>query len=199
MRMNMLNVFAVLILGTTILPMTACVKQGSGSAASIRQEYVDSLRNILNMTVQGRIALDNNLNEFDTLDFKVFTGQEWARLHESHAEDIVVNWPDGRKTTGLDAHIEDLKGMFVYAPDTRITQHPIRFGSASGEWTCVTGIMEGTFTKPMPTGGGKSIQPTGKSFSVSMCTVGKWKDGVMVEEFLFWDNQSFMKQLGLGK
>ena len=194
-----LNLLVVLVFGTATLTISGCVKQGSESAASLRQEYVDSLRNILNMTVEGRIALDNNLTEFDTLDFKVFTGQEWARLHESHAEDIVVHWPDGHQTTGLEKHIEDLKAMFVYAPDTRITTHPIRFGSASGDWTCVTGIMEGTFSKPMPVGGGKSIQPTGKTFSVSMCTIGKWKDGVMVEEYLFWDNQTFMNQIGLGK
>jgi hypothetical protein len=26
-----------------------------------------------------------------------------------------------------------------------------------------------------------------------------WKNGVMDEEYLFWDNQEFMKQIGLGK
>jgi hypothetical protein len=30
-----------------------------------------------------------------------------------------------------------------------------------------------------------------------MCTVGHWKNGVMDEEYLFWDNQSYMKQIGL--
>jgi hypothetical protein len=30
-----------------------------------------------------------------------------------------------------------------------------------------------------------------------MCTVGHWKDGVMTEEWLFWDNMTYMKQLGL--
>jgi len=90
-----------------------------------------------------------------------------------------------------------LKYMFIYAPDTKIKEHPIRFGS--GNMTCVTGIMTGTFTQPMPIGDGKFIQPTGKSFSLPMCTVGIWKDGVMVEEYLFWDNQTYMNQLGLGK
>ena len=32
-----------------------------------------------------------------------------------------------------------------------------------------------------------------------MATFGHWKDGVMDEEYLFWDNQEFMKQIGLGK
>jgi hypothetical protein len=33
-----------------------------------------------------------------------------------------------------------------------------------------------------------------------MATVGHWgADGKMTEEYLFWDNQSFMKQIGLAK
>ena len=32
-----------------------------------------------------------------------------------------------------------------------------------------------------------------------MCTIGHWEGGKMVAEYLFWDNQSFMNQIGLGK
>lgn len=134
---------------------------------------------------------------FDTLDFDVFTNQKWDRLHESHSKDVIVHWPDGHQTRGIERHIEDLKAMFVYAPDTRIQEHPVKV--AQGEWTSVIGIMEGTFTKPMPIGDGKTIAPTGKSFKLIMCTVGHWKDGVMDEEYLFWDNQSYMKQIGLAQ
>jgi hypothetical protein len=56
--------------------------------------------------------------------------------------------------------------------------------------------MEGTFTKPMPVGDGKTIPPTAKAFKISMATIGRWQNGVMVEEYLFWDNQAYMKQLG---
>jgi len=136
-----------------------------------------------------------HLVKFDTLDFDVFTNQKWDRLKESHARDIVVHWPDGHQTKGIEKHIEDLKAMFVYAPDTRIKVHPVKI--ASGEWTSVIGVMEGTFTKPMPIGDGKTIAPTGKAFKLTMCTVGHWKDGVMIAEYLFWDNQTFMKQVGL--
>src|SRR5512140_3520161 len=145
----------------------------------------------------GEMTLEKNLQTFDTLDYTVFSNQEWVRLHESHSQDIKVNWPDGHFTTGLEKHIEDLKALFVYAPDTRIKQHPIRFGDKNGEWTCVTGVFEGTFTKPMPIGNGKFLQPTGKAFKMPMCTVGHWKNGVMDEESLFWDNATYMRQIGL--
>jgi hypothetical protein len=142
-------------------------------------------------------AIAEHIATFDTLDYEVFTGQQWERLHESHSKDVIVHWPDGHQTEGIQKHIEDLKAMFVYAPDTRIKVHTVKFGS--GEWTAVIGIMEGTFTKPMPTPDGKTIAPTGKPYKITMCTVGHWKDGVMNEEYLFWDNLTFMKQIGLAQ
>ena len=140
--------------------------------------------------------VEKNLKVFDTLDFDVFSNQKWDRLQESHAKDIVVTWPDGHETKGIDKHIEDLKAMFVFAPDIKIKTHPIRFGS--GSWTSVAGVMTGTFTKPMPLPDGKTIEPTGKRFAIGMVTIGHWKNGTMDHEWLFWDNQDFMNQLGLG-
>ena len=139
-----------------------------------------------------------NLAEFDTLDFEVFTHQKWDRLAESHAQNIVVYWPDGHTTTGIDKHIEDLKAMFVWAPDTRILEHPVKLGR--GEWTAVIGIMEGTFTVPMPIGDGKFIPPTGKAYKIRMSTIGHWTAaGNMDAEYLFWDNKEFYRQIGLGE
>jgi hypothetical protein len=140
-------------------------------------------------------ATIDHIETFDDLDFNVFTNQKWDELSRSHAKDILVHWPDGHTTKGIEQHIKDLGAMFVYAPDNRIRVHPVKFGS--GDWTCVIGVMEGTFTNPMPIGDGKTIPPTGKSYKLPMCTVGHWKDGVMDEEYLFWDNQTFMKQIGL--
>jgi predicted ester cyclase len=144
----------------------------------------------------GMIA--RNLAEFDTLDFEVFSKQQWDRLKESHHADIIVSWPDGHDTRGLDRHIEDLKAMFVALPDLKIEEHPIRI--ANGSWTAVTGRMTGTFTAPMPLGGGKVAQPTGRKLDMTMATIGHWTtDGVMDHEWLFWDNQTFMRQLGLAE
>jgi hypothetical protein len=138
---------------------------------------------------------NNHLVKFDTLDFDVYTHQKWERFSESHAKDILVHYPDGHTTKGIEQHIEELKPMFVFAPDTRIEVHPVRI--ASGEWTSVIGVIQGTFMQPMPMPGGKAIPPTGKKFKFQMCTVGHWINGLMDEEYLFWDNQEFMKQVGL--
>ena len=138
-----------------------------------------------------------NLENFDDLDFNVYSGQKWEQFYKSHGKDIVVHYPDGSVTKGLDSHIEQLKPMFVFAPDTAIHEHPIRI--ASGQWTAVQGVLEGTFTRPMPIGSGKTIPATGKPFKLTMVTIGHWKDGVMDEEWLMRDNQSFMKQIGLAQ
>jgi hypothetical protein len=139
-----------------------------------------------------------NLATFDTLDYDVFSHQQWDRLKESHAQDIIVTWPDGHETHGIDKHIEDLKAMFVYAPDTQIKEHPIRIGN--GSWTAVAGFMTGTFTKPMPLPDGTSIAPTGRQFRLPMATIAHWNQaGVMDHEWLYWDNETYKRQLGLVK
>lgn len=179
---GVLTVAAVAIVATLVPPAPAV----AGDAESAQ------------VLLAEQALVQQHLEKFDDLDYRVFTGQQWADFHLSHSQDIVVHWPDGHTTTGLAKHIEDLKAMFVYAPDTRIQEHPVRFGQ--GEWTAVLGTMEGTFSQAMPIGEGKSIPPTGRTFRIPMATLGHWTEqGVMDAEYLFWDNQTFMKQIGLAQ
>ena len=142
-------------------------------------------------------VLAKNLRNFDDLDFRVYSNQQWQELHKSHAANIVVHYPDGSTTTGIPDHIKKLKFMWTFAPDNRITEHPVRFGTAEGEWTAVMGYLDGTFTKAMDLGNGKVIQPTGRKYHLPMATLGHWnKQGTMSEEHLFWDNSSLMHQIG---
>ena len=147
-----------------------------------------------NQAIAGKVAA-KHVGTFDDLDFNVFSNQKWDELSKSHAQDVLVHWPDGHTTKSIKRHIEDLKAMFIYAPDTKISAHPVKI--AVGDWTAVIGVMEGTFTKPMEMGD-KTIPPTGKHFSMQMAMLSHWtKAGVMDEEYLFWDNATYMKQLGV--
>ena len=180
MTLSIRSVVWVVLLALGLLMPSACSKSTKeGGYTPEMQAKIDQMTIEMKKVSDERATVGKNLETFDTLDYVVFSNQEWVRLHESHSLDVVVNWPDGHHTNSIDRHIEDLKAMFVYAPDTKIKVHPIKFGS--DDFTCVTGIMTGTFTKPMPIGNGKFIQPTGKAFSLPMCTVGHWKDGVMIE------------------
>ena len=195
---NLPTAFLAFSMVAFLLSFASCSSSNTGVSSEM-QAKIDSMTNVLKTYAEGNDSLQKHLIKFDTLDFVVFSTQDWIRFHETHSNDIIVNWPDGHHTNGLQRHIQDMIAMFVYAPDTKIRVHPIRFGNGTGEWTCVTGVMEGTFTKPMPLGNGKFIQPTGKSFKLPMCTIGHWKDGLMIEESLFWDNQTYMTQMGIGK
>ena len=192
---NTLTILAIVLLITpAIFTFTSC-KSGDSPAM---QAKIDSLQNELKKFTDEKALTEMRLARFDSLDYEFYSNQDWKNFNISHADNIKVYYPDGMVTEGLNPqHIDMLTPMFVFAPDTKIKNHPVRFGS--GDWTCVIGEMEGTFSKPMPIGGGKTIPPTGKKFKLSMSTIGHWKDGKMIEEYLFWDNQSFMKQIGLAQ
>jgi hypothetical protein len=102
-----------------------------------------------------------HLKKFDTPDFDIYTNQKWERFKENHSPDILVHYPDGHTTKGLAAHIAALKPQFVFAPDTRIREHPVKI--ESGEWTSVVG--DGGDILPTQTPNGP-IAPTGKTFKI---------------------------------
>jgi hypothetical protein len=168
-----------------------------GNSANL-QSRVDSLEKVLEMYKAERAMTEMRLQRFDSLDYQFYSNQDWKNFNISHADNIKVYYPDGHITTGLyPQHIDMLTPMFAFAPDTKIKNHPVRFGS--GDWTCVIGEMEGTFSQPMPIGNGKTIPANNKKFKLSMATIGHWEGGKMTEEYLFWDNQAFMKQIGLAQ
>jgi len=194
-KVSYIGLAALLFFGVMISSTFAGSADKQGYSPEMQAKIEEAKKELKKFTDE-RATVKKNLETFDELDYVVFSNQEWTRLHESHSKDVKVNWPDGHQTNGIERHIEDLKAMFVYAPDTSIKVHPVKIGS--GEWTSVIGVMTGTFTKPMPIGDGKFIQPTGKKFSLNMCTVGHWKKGVMIEEWLFWDSATYVKQMGIG-
>jgi hypothetical protein len=44
---------------------------------------------------------------------------------------------------------------------------------------------------------GKEIPPTGRKFDVEFCTLARWDDRQIVEEILFSDMVTFLKQIGV--
>ena len=91
-----------------------------------------------------------------------------------------------------------MKGIFLFAPDTHVTEHEIRFGTNDAEWTTNLSWVEGTFTQPMDIGNGEFIPPNGKKFRIPLVTLGHWgKDRLMHEEYLIDDTATFADQLGL--
>ncbi len=182
-----------LLVLTTFSLLTSC----SSNTAELKSK-ISTLEAELKSYKDAEVLTQERLVEFDSLDYKYYTNQEWEKFSHSHKDDIVVYNADGSVSKGLfPNHINDLKPMFVFAPDTRIEEHPVKFGN--GEWTAVIGVIQGTFTEPMPIGNGKTIPPTGKAFKMKMATIAHWDGTKMTEEYLFYDSQIMMKQIGLAQ
>jgi len=173
---------AILLTVAAMVAFTSC-SNNSGNSSNL-QAKVDSLQTELKKFTDERALTELRLAKFDTLDFEYYSNQKWDMFTHNHADNIKVYYPDGTVTTGLyPQHIDAIKGQFVFAPDTKIKKHPVRFGS--GDWTCVIGEMEGTFSKPMPIGAGKTIPPrkTFQTFNDYSRALGtRWKNdrGVFV-------------------
>ena len=97
----------------------------------------------------------------------------------------------------LPPHRKLIENQIRAFPDVRVHNdpYPIQFGQ--GEWTTAISKMTGTFTGELIGPNGQPVPPTGKSFDVKFTTIGKWQDGQLVEEWVFWDQPTLLEQIGL--
>jgi hypothetical protein len=51
-----------------------------------------------------RDSIAEHLRIFEELDFEAYSKQNWSKFSESHADDILVTYPDGHQTKGLKDH-----------------------------------------------------------------------------------------------
>jgi len=145
------------------------------------------------MTTEAR-----NMELMQTLD-DAWNAQDLATFSKRHREEVVVRWPGKPPTHGVHDHETEARDFFRTFPDQHLVNRPYRVFFASGDWTCSIARFTGTMTGPMQGPDGKEIPPTGKSFDVEFCTIARWDDnGQIVEENLFYDLVTFMKQIGLG-
>lgn len=127
------------------------------------------------------------------------TSHLWETFRKRHTENVRVYWPgQPEPTTGRHNHDLEAVEFFKTFPDQRLVNRPYKIFFAAGNHTCSVADFTGTMTGPMKVAGGKVIQPTGKGFHVEFCTLATWNDhGEIVEERLFYDLVTFMKQIGL--
>jgi hypothetical protein len=68
---------------------------------------------------------------------------------------------------------------------------------ASGDWTCTIARWTGKMIGPWTGLDGKVYAATSKIFELEFCTIAHWKNGEIVEEKLFYDQVSFLRQIGV--
>jgi ketosteroid isomerase-like protein len=138
-----------------------------------------------------------NMKLMQTLD-DAWNAQDLETFEQRHNADTVVRWPGQPRTQGVEAHKQEALEFFRTFPDQHLDNRPYKVLIASGDWTCSIAHFTGTMTGPMKGPDGKEIPPTGKSFEVDFCTVARWDKGQIVEENLFYDLVTFMRQIGIG-
>ena len=124
--------------------------------------------------------------------------RDWDTFSEVHSADVWVSSPDSpQPVTNMTDHLAVVKSFVDAFPDHEI-QLPYKAVFGSGEWICAVRENGGTFTEPWHLPGGQVIQPNGKSYTMTMVTIGKAKDGELTEEMIIYDMSSMARQLGLG-
>ena len=128
-----------------------------------------------------------------------WNSRDWDTFDQLHHPDCVVYWPgrEDQPTRGGQPHREEAIAFCDAFPDNRVKNQPYDILFGEGDYTCFVTRFTGTFTAPFRQPDGSAIQPTGKAFDVLYSTAGRWRDGRLVEEFLFYDNATFLRQVGL--
>jgi ketosteroid isomerase-like protein len=181
-------------LGMIALAMVAMVSCNNGNTADL-QKQIDKLQAQVDANKAEKELEANNIALYDKMDLVAFSQHDMKTIAEIHSDNVEVINPDGSITKGMDKHKGEMQWLFDTFSDIDITDHPIKFGS--GNWTAGMSVTSGTFDKPMKLQDGTVIPPTGKKFSIHICTLVRWENGKIAEEYLFWDNLDWNKQIGL--
>lgn len=145
-----------------------------------------------------RLAPVTNAERMYALD-EAWNARDWDTFDAYHEpSDVVVYWP-GREddpTRGGPDHRAESERFCAAFPDNKV-KHPYDVLFGDGDFTAFVTTFSGTFTGPLELPDGTVVQPTGKSFAVMFSTIARWHDGRIVEEYLKYDNGSFLQQIGL--
>lgn len=139
---------------------------------------------------------EDNLQRMKTLD-DAWNSQNWEVFRTRHSADTAVYWPgQPDPTRGRDAHQAESEAFFK-SIENQLENNPYKVMFASGDWTCTVANWSGRMIGPWKGLDGKVHQATNKRFKLEFCTIARWKDGEIVEEKLFYDQVSFLRQIGV--
>jgi cell division protein FtsB len=185
---------AIIVIFTLLLAnLIGCV--GATDTAKL-QARIDDLQAQIDAHKAERAATAKHLKIFDELDLEAFNKRDMARIKQIHADDVKVYNPDGTITEPMPPHAEELQFLFDTF-DFKVAEHIVGFGF--GEWTAGISISKGKWIKPITMPDGTVLQPTGRPVSLKIATIARWENDRIAEEYLFWDNADWNRQIGLGQ
>ena len=140
------------------------------------------------MSIQENLALVE-------AGMEAFNAHDWDRFLAMNDDSIVNYAPDLEEPLkGLDALRDRFEGGAAAFPDQHLETRHI-FGQ--GEWVVFEAIFTGTHKGPMRDPTGEEVPPTGKWVEVPIAFVFRVQGGKVTEQHDYYDNLSFLSQLGL--
>jgi predicted ester cyclase len=113
----------------------------------------------------------------------------------NHADDAKMHMPGGVEMD-MAAHVADIVDTYAAFPDIGPHNHDYKIVFAEGEWTFAVADVTGTNTGPIIGPAGAYVPPTNKKVAFELCTVARWVQGEMVEEYIWTDVFRMLRQLG---
>ena len=129
-----------------------------------------------------------------------FSARDWDDfLGTMQSEDVVVHQIGAPVTRGRDAHRKDMEMWIGAFPDMRVHNDPYDIQFGQGDWTVAMGRLSGTFTGQLNLPDGTVVEPTGKAFETFFTTIGHWKNEQLDIQYVLYDAQDIMAQIGVSR
>lgn len=116
---------------------------------------------------------------------------DFGPLRDYFADDVETQTPGGTLKT-FDEWQALGEAFKVAAPDAR---HELLRSWEDGDTVIAEGIFAGTQTGPLA-GEGGTVPASGNSFAFPYVDIFQLRDGVCVSHRVYWDNASFLMQIG---
>jgi hypothetical protein len=128
---------------------------------------VERLQHRIDTLKQRQKRVRQNITHVAKLDFEAWNKRNWELFRSLHTSDVKVTM-GSMVDEGIDAHLETVQGLLA-STDNRVTSHDVVFGG--GEWTCCLATT--------------SDSSNGDGRRSTVCTVAKWRNGRVAEEYRF--------------
>ena len=128
------------------------------------------------------------VGSFSDRSFRENSGELFA------ADAVTVDGPSGQEFQGVDGYVEYAEGYATAMPDIKTT---VVSSEADGDTATATVHAQGTFTGEMATPEG-TVPGTGASLDIEYQIVAEIEGDRIARFTVNYDQQDFMRQLGVG-
>lgn len=142
---------------------------------------------------RGDINVKKHLLLYEILNYQGANNQNFQifnQIYDTNATIRMANEPG----LGFKENQSEMMQMYKLVPNITV-ENGVQFGS--GEWLAVEQTITGKVTGQI--NNDPECKPTGQSFSVRGCSLVRWKNDKIIEETIFWDNDSYKNQTGIKK